>query len=161
VVPPAQTALPSPAADASPATNSINGAQQASAMPPPAAGAKTPAPTTLPAMPSPVQVAVPVASAGQVYGGRNRNPRVVLRARGDTRVTVRDGSGQILLNRDLKTGDSYLVPNMPGLTMATNDGSAVEVDVDGIAMGRAGKQQEILGRVSLEPQSLSDRFNNH
>jgi cytoskeleton protein RodZ len=102
-----------------------------------------------------------VPGAGQVYGAKNRNPRVILRVRGDSRVTVRDSGGQILLNRDLKSGDSYQVPNLPGITLATDDGSAVEVDVDGVAMGRAGKPQEVLGRVSLEPQSLSDRFNNH
>ena len=68
--------------------------------------------------------------------------------------------GQILLNRDLKAGDSYQVPEMPGITMATNDAGAVEVDVDGVALGRAGQPQQILGRVSLDPQSLADRFNN-
>jgi len=28
-------------------------------------------------------------------------------------------------------------------------------------MGRAGAPQQILGKVSLDPQSLADRFNNH
>ena len=44
--------------------------------------------------------------------------------------------------------------------MATNNASAVEVDLDGIALGRAGKEQEILGNVSLDPQSLLDPFNH-
>lgn len=151
-------ARPAPPPQAPPAAATpsvINGA--ASEPVKPAASTKPPAaPVQAAALP-----AVPGASAGQVYGAKNRNPRVVLRVRGDSRVTVRDSGGQVLLNRDLKTGDSYLVPNLPGVTLATNDGSAVEVDVDGVAMGRAGKPQEVLGRVSLEPQSLSDRFNNH
>ena len=50
---------------------------------------------------------------------------------------------------------------MPGITMATNDAGALEVDLDGIALGRAGQTQQIVGRVSLDPQSLADRFNNH
>jgi cytoskeleton protein RodZ len=105
--------------------------------------------------------AVPSANNGaQVFGALNRNARVILRARGDTRVTVRGPEGQFLLNRDLKAGDSYQVPEMPGITMATNDAGAVEVDVDGVALGRAGQPQQILGRVSLDPQSLADRFNN-
>ncbi len=126
----------------------------------PAKTAAQPAASTKPVQAAALP-AVPGASAGQVYGAKNRDPRVILRLRADSRLTVRDSSGQILLNRDLKTGDSYQVPNLPGVTMATDDGSAVEVDVDGVAMGRAGKPQEVLGRVSLEPQSLSDRFNNH
>ena len=101
-----------------------------------------------------------VGAPGQIYGAVNRNSRVVLRARGDTRLTVKGPDGQIMLNRDLKSGDSYQVPGMPGLTMATSDAGAVEIDLDGIALGRAGQAQQIVGRVSLDPQSLADRFNN-
>ncbi len=168
VAPPQQAATPSPADGTA---NVINGGQQqASAMPPPAAGAKTPATQSTPlSAASPTAQsqsdasgpAVSASGAGQVYGAANRNPRVVLRARGDTRITVRDAAGQILLNRDLKTGDSYQVPDMPGVTLATNDGAAIEVDLDGIALGRAGAQRQVLGHVSLNPQSLADRFNNH
>jgi cytoskeleton protein RodZ len=141
-------------------------------LPPPAAGAKTPA-TSLPRAdatpPSPVSptavpssAAVPViGAAGQVYGAANRNARVVLRAFGNTRVTVKGPDGQILLNRDLKSGDIYLVPDMTGVTMATSDAGAVEVDLDGSSLGRAGQGQQVVGRVSLDPRSLADRFNNH
>ena len=99
--------------------------------------------------------------APQVYGTSNRNPRVVLRARGDTRVTVRTADGSFLLNRDLKAGDSYQVPDMAGVTMATSNAGAVEVDLDGIALGRVGSQSQLLGRVSLDPQSLTERFKPH
>ena len=54
-----------------------------------------------------------------------------------------------------------VVPDMPGVTLATSNAGAVELDLDGIALGRAGAQQQVLGHVSLDPQSLSDRFNNH
>jgi cytoskeleton protein RodZ len=192
VVAPPQTAVPSPAADAAPA-NIDASEQQPSALPPPAAGAKTPATnfarggatplsTTSPTaqsasnVPPPAQnspvitqapgapqlgAAVPAVGVGQVYGTVNRNSRVVLRARGDTRITVKGPDGQILLNRDLKSGDSYQVPDMPGVTLAASDAGAVEVDLDGIALGRAGQAQQVVGRVSLDAQSLADRFNNH
>jgi cytoskeleton protein RodZ len=168
VVAPPQTAVPSPAADTVPPAAATVEQQQASAMPPPAAGAKTPAtsisppPRTSPSAGAPSQAAaaVPAVGPGQVFGALNRNPRVVLRTRSDARVTVRGPDGQILLNRDLKAGDVYQVPNMPGATLATSNAGAVEVDVDGIALGRAGQPQQILGRVLLDPQSLTDRFNN-
>ena len=180
VVAPPQTAVPSPAADSAPqpAANDTT-QQQASALPPPAAGAKTPA-TSLsragttqlanvspPAQPAPAPQLQPGSSsdtetgAGQVYGGQNRNTRVVLRARGDTTLTIKGPDGQIMLNRRLKSGDSYQVPDMQGVTMATSDAGAVEVDVDGVSLGRTGTAQQIVGRVSLDPQSLTDRFNNH
>ncbi|MDB5736177.1 MAG: hypothetical protein JWN16_2814, partial [Alphaproteobacteria bacterium] len=107
------------------------------------------------------QAAVPPApSNGQTYGAGNASPRVILRARSDTRLTVRGQDGQIYLNRDLKAGDVYRVPNLPGLSMATNNAAGLEVDLDGISLGRAGQSQQILGRVSLDPQSLVDRFNH-
>jgi cytoskeleton protein RodZ len=137
-------------------------------LPPPAAGSPAPATratplTTTSAVATPNQAAVPAvpaASSGTVYGQQNRGARVVLRARGDSRVTVRSDDGTLYLNRDLKAGDVYQVPNTPGLNVAVSDAGAVEVDLDGIALGRAGQQSQVLGRMSLDPQSLVDRFNH-
>ena len=165
---PAQTATPSPATD----TASAGTTDGATAMPPPAAGPSSPATHITPpgsvATAQPAsgpqggkQPAVPPApSNGTTYGAGNSNPRVILRVRADTRLTVRGEDGQLYLNRDLKAGDVYRVPNTPGLVMATNNAAAVEVNLDGAVLGRAGQQQQILGRVSLDPQSLVDRFNN-
>lgn len=178
IVAPEQSATPSPAADSVPAADPSE--QTATATPPPAAGPTTPAQAargqaaaaapTAPATAPPAQTAAPASTpaspadtasgpeGGRTYGQQNTTPRVVLRARADTRLTVRGQDGTIYINRDLKAGDAYQVPNTPGLTMATTNGSAVEVDLDGVALGRAG-QEQVLGRVSLDPQSLVDRFN--
>ena len=180
VVAPAQTATPSPATDAVPAAPAASapGQQQAAATPPPAAGAKTPATsmTQMAAPPSirtgapqaaPVgaqasapQAAVPAASS-QTFGGLNTGSRVVIRARGPVRVTVKGADGSILLNRNLQAGDTYQTPNEPGITLATSDGGALEMDVDGKNLGTVGQPQQVLGRVSLEPESLMDRFRTH
>ena len=164
VAPPPQTAVPSPATSTVPATNDID-QQQASAMPPPAAGAKTPATQA-----TPMSAASPVAapqsspqsaaaeSTGRTYGGMNRNPRVILRMRADAHLVVRGSNGQILLNRDLKAGDAYQVPNTTGVTMATDNADAVEVNLDGTALGRAGASQEGVPGLSLDPQSLADNI---
>jgi cytoskeleton protein RodZ len=166
VVAPAQTAVPSPAADGT-MPGAAPAGQQATALPPPAAGSPSPATHATPlTTTSPVATqgaavpAVPAASSGTVYGQQNRGSRVVLRARGDSRITVRAEDGTLYLNRDLKAGDVYQVPNTPGLNVAVSDAGAVEVDLDGIALGRAGQQAQVLGRMSLDPQSLVDRFNH-
>jgi len=166
--PAAETAMPSQAAGNAPPAAPAG--QDASATPPPAAGAKTPA-TSLPPANTAAPASTPAAGpalpapaingAGTVYGALNQNPRVILRARGDVRVTVKNAEGQMILNRDLKSGDSYQVPNTPGTVMATNNAGAVEMDLDGITLGRAGAAQQVLGKVSLDPQSLADRFTNH
>lgn len=165
VVAPPQTAVPSPATSTVPTDGTAADQQQASAMPPPAAGARTPA-----TQPTPMSAASPVAipqappqaaaaeSAGRTYGAMNRNPRVILRMRTDAHLVVRSSNGQILLNRDLKAGDSYQVPNTPGVTMATDNAAAVQVDLDGAALGQAGAAQEGLPNLSLDPQSLADNI---
>jgi cytoskeleton protein RodZ len=175
IVIPAQTATPSPAADDT-AGQGVPETSGATATPPPAAGPQTPATRTPPHSTTPVtaqqapagQAAEPaVAPAApatqgppQTYGAQGHT-RVVLRARGDTVLTVKSPDGQMILNRVLKAGDVYQVPATPGLTFATSDGGAVEVDLDGIALGRAGQPKQVLGRVSLDPRSLVDRFNSH
>ena len=160
VVAPTQTATPSPAADgAAPGAQPAQTASADTAMPSPAAGPRTPATQITP--PATAQKQPPAPSSGEVYGKGNASPRIVLRARGDTRLTVKGRDGQLYLNRDLKAGDAYQVPNTPGLSMATSNGGAVEVDVDGISLGRAGQLGQVLGKVSLDPQSLVDRFNSH
>jgi hypothetical protein len=36
---------------------------------------------------------------------------------------------------------------------------ALDAVVDGLDLGRVGENQQVLGHVSLDPQSLVDRFN--
>ncbi len=123
--------------------------------------AATPAPQNS----SPVAVSSPAAAvpavSGQVYGAQNRSGgRVVLRARGNTRVTVTGADGRLYINRDLAAGEVYYVPNLSGLRLALSNAGAIQVDVDGASLGRIGGDNQVVGRVSLDPQSLSDRFNS-
>ncbi|HWF65130.1 MAG TPA: helix-turn-helix domain-containing protein [Rhizomicrobium sp.] len=149
--PAVSTTRPAKAPAVAPTANMSSVPAQASAQP------------AAPPKPSPADTAVSTigTTGGTVYGELNRNPRVVLKVKSDTRVTVRGEDGSLYLNRELKAGDSYMVPNLPGLYLATSNAGAIEVDLDGQALGQVGQSQEILGRVSLDPQSLVDRFNAH
>jgi len=152
---PAQTASAAPATPAPPAKSPASAVAPSASMSSLPASTQTKPPTTDNA------VSTIGASGGTVYGEQNRNPRVVLKARTDTRITVRGEDGTLYLNRDLKAGDTYMVPNLPGLSLATSNAGAIEVALDGQVLGPVGQSQEILGRVSLDPQSLVDRFNAH
>jgi cytoskeleton protein RodZ len=119
-----------------------------------------------PAVPAVPPSAIPSAPAtgagsGRVYGSLNTNRRVILHIQGSTRLTVRGPDGAVYLNQNLKAGDSYWVPNIAGLSLATSDAGAVDAMVDGVELGRVGQDREILGRVSLDPASLVGRFNSH
>ncbi|MGH6829173.1 MAG: RodZ domain-containing protein [Rhizomicrobium sp.] len=171
-VPPAPQINPPKAAAATPrravaavaqtAPASIPGAP---AIPPTAVKTASKAAAAVPGQTPPQSQAGPredgSAGAGTTYGAQNKGTRVILRAEGDTRLTVKGADGSTYLNRDLKAGDSYLVPNQPGAYLETSNAGALEVYLDGQALGRVGQNQEILGHVSLDPQSLVDRFDAH
>lgn len=142
--------------------------EPATATPAPAAGPQTPA-TQIdsPVAPQPqvtgdnnaASSGPAVPPQGQVYGQGNADPRVILQALGTTRVTVRGADGTLYINRDLKPGDIYRVPNLTGLNLAVADAGAIEIRLDGQQLGPAGQPDQVLGRVSLDPQSLMDRYN--
>jgi len=167
-------AKPAPAPEQVPATTTAPPPAAANPAPPPAAQAtnsqppvvKTPPATgDIARPPTVIGAAVPQTALssgpGEVYGKANVNPRVVIKASGDTRVTVRGPDGTTYLNRDLKAGDSYQVPDEPGISLATSNAGAVEVVLDGMAIGKVGQNQQILGHVSLDPQTLVGRLETH
>jgi cytoskeleton protein RodZ len=136
---------------------------------PPVRKAQT-APAAATTVPSGQATAVPGATAplqqqaaipqGQVYGKQHQDARVVLRMRQTTRVLVQGPNGMVFINRTLNAGDSYMVPNQTGLTLTTADAGAVEIDLDGVAMGTAGSRGQIGETVSLDPQAVADHFSN-
>src|SRR6185437_10316823 len=68
-------------------------------------------------------------------------PRIVLRARADAWLQVRDRGGQVLLNRILRAGETWPVPMRPNLLLTTGNAGGTEVLVDGVlapALGGAG-----------------------
>jgi len=115
--------------------------------------------TTAPAQPE----AEPALPQGTVYGEMNRESRVVLRVYRTARVVVigpasRPGEKYTLfINRTLKPGDSYRVPNVVGATLTTSDAGAVQIELDGTAVGMAGHGTGPVETLSLDPQSLMDR----
>lgn len=97
---------------------------------------------------------------GQVYGEQNKNARVVLRMRQPARILVQGPDGTLFINRTLKAGNSYKVPNFVGMTLTTSNAGAVELDLDGTAIGLVGKSQETAEALSLDPQAVMDRYNS-
>jgi cytoskeleton protein RodZ len=163
----AQAEAPKPSAPVPmPAPTPSSPAPEASNAPPLPAAIKTdPKAQIAPAQTPPQQASASPqqagASPGEVFGQQNANVRVVLHADNPTRLTVRGMDGKVYINKDLQPGQAYRVPDIEGLTLATDNAGAVDVDLDGVAMGRIGQPQQILGRVSLDPQSLASRLGRH
>lgn len=126
----------------------------------PATGAAEPAGDTagdnaIPAAPAATQMAA--ASAGrepQVYGADNADARIVLRARQDSWVQVRDADDGLLITRVLRSGDEYRVPNRPGLTLLTGNAGGIEIVVDGARLSPIGPIGAVRRDVVLDPDRL-------
>lgn len=165
-----QTAVPSPAINnpappapsptaakpEKPADNPLASQVPASAGKPAAASDAQQAATPSPALATALSP-VPAPETATVYGRNNRNARVVLKAKADTHLVVRGKNGTVYINRNLKAGDSYQVPNTIGLTFSTSNAGAVEMDLDGQSMGLAGADRQSADDISLDPQTIADR----
>jgi cytoskeleton protein RodZ len=136
------------------------------AVPPPAAApAETEVAALAPATGEAASAVAPEAPAvipglppipeGQVYGLENTDARVVVRARKDEAwVRIEDAQGHVLIERTMKTGDTYRVPAKPGVILVARDASAFEILVDNASLGLAGPPTLVLTGKSLDAADL-------
>ncbi len=139
VEPPASVASPRPAPVQTPLT-----AQPASVEPP----AAPPRVASVPEVPP-----APANSAAKVYGVESGPARIVIRSSGESWVQVRDRNQAVVLVRVLHPGDTYRVPDQPGLVLRTGNAGALQFSVDGAAVpavGPSGKSRN----VALDPGRL-------
>ena len=93
-------------------------------------------------------------SAPRLYGDGNGESRVTLTARLDSWVQVVSEDNELLLTRILRAGDTYFVPNQPGLLLLTGNAGALQVSVDGRALPPIGPIGAVRRNVSLDPEHL-------
>jgi cytoskeleton protein RodZ len=114
-------------------------------------------PTVPPASSAAANSALAALPPGQVFGMQNHNARVVLHVRTVTHVLVEGPGGRVYINRILHPGDAYRVPDLVGLSLTTEDGAAVSLELDGQDMGVAGRSGQMTEALSLDPQAIVDR----
>jgi cytoskeletal protein RodZ len=172
----ADTALPPPPGDptrrlpaptppvtvAAPATVPAAPATEAEDGPPPdptalgaapAGAASGSGPGTGGAIPAVPQVAA-APSDGRIFGAQNGDSRVVIKARGESWVQVRDATNTPLLTRVLRPGDTYRVPNQAGLVMMTGNAGVLDVFVDGSAAPSLGAVGAVRRNIALDAERL-------
>jgi cytoskeleton protein RodZ len=129
------------------------------------AAVQQPAPAPLPASatvananaPSPAPAAT--LPPGRKFGLQNTGARITLRVHRESLVTVLGVNNQFFLNRVLLPGDTYLVPNLAGLTLKAPDAGAVELILDGNSVGFAGQNGVAADGLPLNTQALAERRN--
>ena len=90
----------------------------------------------------------------KVYGRTNLDARVVITAVDDSWVQVMGPDSELLLTRILRAGDSYRVPDRPGLVMVTGNAGGLEVRVDDAIAPTLGPLGVVLRNIALDPDRL-------
>ena len=107
------------------------------------------APVPLPAGPP----AGPRVEGPNAYGTVDGTARIVIRATSDSWIQIRSTDQALVFTRTLKPGESYLVPDRPGVSMRTGNAGGLEITVDGKPTASIGPNGAIR-TIPLEPQAL-------
>jgi cytoskeleton protein RodZ len=156
---PAETEEEASVPDATPEPQPVSEAIAAStAQPAPAPAAEVPA--TLPAS-TPTQTAAvpaaetPVAPAAEAeVAAAPSGKRIVLRATKDSWVEIFDAKQEVVLQRILRAGETFAVPDQPGLVMNTGNAGGVTIEVNGKARPALGSVGVVKRGVKLDAASL-------
>ena len=105
--------------------------------------------------PKPEAQKVESGADGKVFGTEFTDSRVVLKAGGDDCwVQVREMDGSLLVSRLLRRGDSYRVPNRPGLSLMVGNAGSLDVSVDGRKAPALGAVGQVRRDIRLDPDKL-------
>jgi cytoskeleton protein RodZ len=108
---------------------------------------------TLPAPSAPATSAAPPAAAP--VAAPTPSARIVLRANDESWVQVRDArSGEIVLNRVLRAGETWSAPARDGLLLTTGRAQALEVVVDGQPSLATAGRSGVIRDIALDPDRL-------
>jgi cytoskeleton protein RodZ len=120
----------------------------------------TPKPVIIP--PPPVPVLVPTApQVAMVATAPNPPPvpavpaaadggRLIIRAKGDAWVQVRDKAGPVVFNRTMRAGETWPVPNKPGLLLTVGNAGGTEVLLDGVPTASLGAEGAVRRDLPLD-----------
>lgn len=141
---------PPPAAAPVPPTQSISAPTSAQAAPiivPPPISVPVPVPVPVSITPPP-----PVSSSPALPPAETS--RVVLKFRADSYIQVREKGGQVLLNRVMRSGETWPVPKEANLVMTTGNAGGTDIVVDGITAAPLGPSGAVRRDISLEPEQI-------
>ena len=111
----------------------------------------------LAAVPAPTAEPAEESRPSREFGAENDDSRILVRARMDSWIQVRDDSiNRLLMTRLLRAGDVYHVPDRPGLKLLTGNAGALEILVDGETVPSIGPMGRVRRDVALDVARLRD-----
>jgi cytoskeleton protein RodZ len=117
----------------------------------------TPSLTVQPAAEQTPEVKKPSAQQVAAVPSAEGKSRILVRAKDDSWILIRDGgSNQLLTRKLLRAGETYSVPNRPGLTLQAGNAGALEISVDGETVPAIGAVGAVLRSVALDADRLRE-----
>lgn len=98
------------------------------------------------AQPAPAPAVPPAADGG----------RMIVRAKSEAWVQVRDKAGPVVFNRTMRAGETWPVPNKPGLLLTVGNAGGTELLVDGVATASLGGDGVVRRDLPLELDQVRD-----
>ena len=110
-----------------------------------------PAPVIEPPAPTPAPAPVAAPPPPRIDPDK---PRVVIRAKGESWVQIRDNPGnRVLTDRVLRAGEIIEIPNRPGIVLTTGKAESLDILVDGQDVDPFGGPG-VRRNIALEPDRL-------
>jgi cytoskeleton protein RodZ len=110
-----------------------------------------PAPVVEPPAPAPAPAPVAAPPPPRIDPDK---PRVVIRAKGESWVQIRDNPGnRVLTDRVLRAGEIIEIPNRPGIVLTTGKAESLDILVDGQDVDPFGGPG-VRRNIALEPDRL-------
>ena len=100
------------------------------------------------------EVPVDTSYVPKAYGRSNLDARVVITAVDDSWVQIQGPDNELLLTRILHPGDTYRVPDRPGLLMVTGNAGGLQIQVDDAPAPALGPLGVVIRNIALDPDRL-------
>ena len=88
---------------------------------------------------------------------RDPSTEMVLKAPGNSWVEIEDMEGNILMTRLMRPGETYVVPNINGLTFNTGNAGALSLSQGDVVVPKLGEVGEIISARPLNIQTFSKK----
>jgi len=82
--------------------------------------------------------------------------KVVIRATRDSWIEIRDKDDAVVLQRVLRQGETFNVPDQKGLVMTTGNAGGIVIELEGRALQSLGSLGVVKRGIRLDPAALSD-----
>lgn len=114
-------------------------------------------PSRLPPIPPTMPATLGATNGGNAYGQANSDARIVIAAKTDIWIQIRDRNQNDLFTRMLRAGDSYRVPNRPDLLLLTGNAGGLKLTVDGNTIASLGSDGAVRRDIALNADDLLAR----